>query len=78
MDVMEKEHLTQKLQRREAYLAEAQGPSHTGSSAISILKDPPLSAARHRRPFLRFRLSPCNNGLRRWLKDIERINFGQL
>jgi len=31
MDVTEQEQLTQELQRREAYLAEAQGLSHTGS-----------------------------------------------
>src|SRR5215469_6564904 len=31
MDVTEQEELTQELQRREAYLAEAQGLSHTGS-----------------------------------------------
>ncbi len=31
MDVTEQEHLTQELQRREAYLAEAQKLSHTGS-----------------------------------------------
>ncbi len=31
MDVTEQEHLTQELQRREAYLAEAQRLSHTGS-----------------------------------------------
>jgi PAS domain S-box-containing protein len=31
MDITEQEHLTQKLQRREAYLAEAQRLSHTGS-----------------------------------------------
>jgi PAS domain S-box-containing protein len=31
MDVTEQEHLTQKLRRRQAYAAEAQGLSHTGS-----------------------------------------------
>ena len=31
MDVTEQEHLTQELQRREAYLAEAQRLGHTGS-----------------------------------------------
>jgi hypothetical protein len=31
MDVTEHEHLTQELQRREAYLTEAQKLSHTGS-----------------------------------------------
>ena len=34
MDVTEQELLTQELERREAYLAEAQALSHTGSSAL--------------------------------------------
>jgi hypothetical protein len=34
MDVTEQEQLTQELQRREAYLAEAQRLSHTGSFGL--------------------------------------------
>jgi PAS domain S-box-containing protein len=36
MDVTEQEHLTQALQRREAYLAEAQRLSHTGSFGWNV------------------------------------------
>src|SRR5208283_3178958 len=36
IDVTEQEHLTQELQRREAYLAEAQRLSHTGSFGWSV------------------------------------------
>jgi PAS domain S-box-containing protein len=36
MDVTEHEHLTQELQRREAYLAEAQKLSHTGSFGWTV------------------------------------------
>ncbi len=36
MDVTEQEHLTQELRRREAYLAEAQRLSHTGSFGWSV------------------------------------------
>jgi formate hydrogenlyase transcriptional activator len=36
MDVSEHEHLTQELQRREAYLAEAQKLSHTGSFGWTV------------------------------------------
>jgi signal transduction histidine kinase len=36
MDVTEQEHLTQELQRREAYLAEAQRLTRTGSFAIDV------------------------------------------
>ena len=35
MDITEQELLTQELERREAYLAEAQGLSHTGSAAYN-------------------------------------------
>jgi len=35
MDITEQEELTQELRRREAYLAEAQKVSHTGSWAWS-------------------------------------------
>ena len=38
IDVTEQEHLTQKLRRREAYLAEAQRLSHTGSFGWSITR----------------------------------------
>src|SRR6476620_4391856 len=39
MDVTEQERLTQDLQRREAYLAEAQRLSHTGSFGWNVSTD---------------------------------------
>src|SRR5213080_2694213 len=39
MDVTEQERLTQDLQRREAYLAEAQRLSHTGSFGWNVATD---------------------------------------